>query len=87
MRGAGFAVRDTADDETMTQYARLLFDSDEESERQGYTIPQVRLVWFHANDRSRIAVTILTHALAAVVLYATGIFQVSHGPEPFGGNP
>jgi aarF domain-containing kinase len=44
MRGAGFAVRDTADDETMTQYARLLFDSDEESERQGYTIPQVRLV-------------------------------------------
>lgn len=41
MRSAGFVTRNNTDDEIMTQYARIIFDSDEESERQGYSIPQV----------------------------------------------
>lgn len=41
MRNAGFATRDNTDDAIITQYARLLFDSDEESEKQGFSIPQV----------------------------------------------
>ena len=40
MRGAGFAAKDNSDDETLLQFGRLFFDSDEESERQGYRIPQ-----------------------------------------------
>lgn len=40
MRNAGFSTQDNSDDETMLEYARLLFDSDEESEKQGFVIPQ-----------------------------------------------
>lgn len=42
MRDAGFLTRDNGDDAVMTQYARLLFDSDEESNSQGFSTPQVR---------------------------------------------
>lgn len=40
MRNAGFSTKDNTDDEIMLEYARLLFDSDEESEKQGFVIPQ-----------------------------------------------
>jgi hypothetical protein len=42
MRHAGFATRNNTDNDTMCQYAGLLFDSDEESIRHGFSIPQVR---------------------------------------------
>jgi aarF domain-containing kinase len=41
MRDAGFATRNNDDDEVMMQYAKLLFDSDEESQARGFVIPQV----------------------------------------------
>ena len=59
MRGAGFAAKDNSDDETLLQFGRLFFDSDEESERQGYRIPQnlishrFSLCWSHESDVSR----------------------------------
>lgn len=40
MRNAGFATKNNTDDDIMLQYARLLFDSDEESEKRGFVIPQ-----------------------------------------------
>lgn len=40
MRQAGFTVREDSDDESLLQYARILFDSDEESERLGFPNPQ-----------------------------------------------
>jgi hypothetical protein len=43
MRTAGFATRNNTDDEIMFHYAQLIFDSDEESVRRGFSIPQVRL--------------------------------------------
>jgi hypothetical protein len=42
MRMAGFVTRNNTDDEMMYHYAQLVFDSDEESVRRGYSIPQVR---------------------------------------------
>jgi hypothetical protein len=42
MRMAGFVTRNNTDDEMMYHYAQLIFDSDEESVRRGYSIPQVR---------------------------------------------
>ena len=44
MRMAGFVTRNNTDDEMMYHYAQLIFDSDEESVRRGYSIPQVRHV-------------------------------------------
>jgi aarF domain-containing kinase len=41
MREAGFATRINDDDDVMMQYAKLLFDSDEESQARGFVIPQV----------------------------------------------
>jgi len=40
MRQAGFALRNNSDDETLLQFGRILFDSDEESEKLGYASPQ-----------------------------------------------
>jgi aarF domain-containing kinase len=42
MRTAGFATRNNTDDKIMFRYAQLIFDSDEESVRHGFSIPQVR---------------------------------------------
>ena len=44
MRMAGFVTRNNTDDEMMYHYAKLIFDSDEESVRRGFSIPQV---WKH----------------------------------------
>ncbi len=44
MRRAGFVTRNNTDDEIMFHYAQLIFDSDEESVRRGFSIPQVRNV-------------------------------------------
>lgn len=41
MRAAGFALQNNADDRMMCRYAYLLFDSDEDSIRSGFCIPQV----------------------------------------------
>jgi predicted unusual protein kinase regulating ubiquinone biosynthesis (AarF/ABC1/UbiB family) len=51
MREAGFATRNNDDDEVMMQYAKLLFDSDEESQARGFVIPQVLSVSRCANSR------------------------------------
>ena len=40
MRQAGFILRDDSDDDSLLQYARILFDSDEESARLGLPTPQ-----------------------------------------------
>ena len=40
MRQAGFILRDDSDDESLLQYARILFDSDEESQRLRLPTPQ-----------------------------------------------
>jgi hypothetical protein len=40
MREAGFSTRNNTDDDIMLSYARILFDSDEESEEHGFVIPQ-----------------------------------------------
>lgn len=40
MRTAGFVLRDASDDETLRQYATVLFDHDIESQRRGYRIAQ-----------------------------------------------
>ena len=40
MREAGFTLRDDSDDDSLLQYARILFDSDEESQRLGLPTPQ-----------------------------------------------
>jgi hypothetical protein len=40
MREAGFSTRNNTDDNIMLSYARILFDSDEESEEHGFVIPQ-----------------------------------------------
>jgi aarF domain-containing kinase len=42
MRMAGFVTRNNTDDDVMFHYAQLIFDSDEESVRRGFSIPQVR---------------------------------------------
>ena len=42
MRTAGFVTRNNTDDDIMFHYAQLIFDSDEESVRRGFSIPQVR---------------------------------------------
>jgi aarF domain-containing kinase len=46
MRAAGFVTRNNADDTMMCRYACLLFDSDEDSMRNGFCIPQVGLFCF-----------------------------------------
>lgn len=46
MRAAGFATRNNTDDPMMCRYACLLFDSDEDSMRNGFCIPQVRRTLF-----------------------------------------
>jgi hypothetical protein len=46
MRAAGFATRNNTDDLMMCRYACLLFDSDEDSMRHGFCIPQVRRTMF-----------------------------------------
>lgn len=40
MRQAGFTLQDNSDDWSFLEYARILFDSDEESERLGLPTPQ-----------------------------------------------
>ena len=44
MRRAGFVTRNNTDNEMMFHYAQLIFDSDEESVRRGFSIPQVRMI-------------------------------------------
>ena len=44
MRAAGFVTRNNTDDDIMFHYAQLIFDSDVESVRRGFSIPQVRIL-------------------------------------------
>jgi hypothetical protein len=68
MHRAGFVTGNNADDEMMFHYAKLIFFSDEDSVRRGFSIAQVRNIEVistgtkHRSDNDRMMVLLKAHS-------------------------